>query len=273
MSNTSLPKVFFLGIDGCRPDALARAHTPTLDRLIAEGAFTDEATTCEHSNSGSCWASLLTGVWESRHGILDNSCLGARIDEYPTIFGRLRKAYPEKRAAAVVHWTTRHHPILEGVDHYRWQNNDEGVAQVAMEWLDQEAPDLLFALLNEVDDAGHEHGFDPVAPGYLAAISAADHLVERILSNLARRRALNGENWLLVVTTDHGGIGFSHGGDTREERRVFLLFHGDSVDARRLPTGLTVVDVAPTLLKHLGGSTVHQHELDGNTITLENTQC
>ena len=79
MNQCKVNKVLYIGIDGCRPDALERAHTPILNKLIDEGAFTDNAITCLHSTSGPCWASLLTGVWENRHGILDNSCEGARI--------------------------------------------------------------------------------------------------------------------------------------------------------------------------------------------------
>lgn len=261
-------KVLYIGIDGCRPDALAKACTPILDRLIANGAFTDNALTCRHSNSGSCWASLLTGVWEERHGIFDNSCEGARIAAHPTIFSHLRSARENANAVAVVNWTTRHHPILEGVNHYRWQADDSGVLSVALDLLEREGPDLLFVLLNEVDHAGHEHGFHPDAAGYLAAIENADQRVGKLIDTLSKRASDVTEDWLVVIATDHGGKGYGHGGDSAEERQVFLLFYGTSVHVRYLPQETSVVDVAPTVLSHLAVPAITPSSLDGHALAL-----
>ena len=36
-------KVLLIGIDGCRPDALELANTPTLDNLIANGIYSPDA--------------------------------------------------------------------------------------------------------------------------------------------------------------------------------------------------------------------------------------
>lgn len=268
MSAAKQPKVLYIGIDGCRPDALARASTPCLDALIEGGAFTDNALTCEHSNSGSCWASLLSGVWEDRHGILDNSCDGARLDLHPTMFTRLRASKPGARAAAVVHWTTRHHPIMEGVDQYRLQVDDEGVLAEALDWLTGETPDLCFVLLNEVDHAGHEHGFDPESTGYLNEIALADRRITRLVEAVRSRPSRDAEDWLICVTTDHGGKGFAHGGDSEEERRTFILLYGDSIAAQLILGRPEVVDVPVTLLSHLSVALDEEPLMDGTPLPI-----
>ncbi|MCP5353280.1 MAG: alkaline phosphatase family protein [Chromatiales bacterium] len=263
MSTPKRPKVLFIGIDGCRPDALARARTPGLDALIAGGAFTDNAQTCAHSNSGSCWASLLSGVWEDKHGILDNSCEGSRLDRHPTIFARLRQLRPDAGAAAVVHWTTRHHPIMEGVDQYRLRPDDDGVLKVALGWLQEDAPDLCFVLFNQVDHAGHEHGFDPDSGAYVAEIEVAARRVVELVDVVRARSEHYPEDWLICVTTDHGGKGRSHGGDSEEERRTFILFYGNGVSAQAIPGQPGVVDVPATMLEHLQVGTMDGPPLDG----------
>lgn len=39
------------------------------------------------------------------------------------------------------------------------------------------------------------------------------------------------EDWLILVTTDHSGLGFSHGGTSQEEQEIFFIANGSSVTA------------------------------------------
>lgn len=264
---SATPKVLYVGIDGCRPDALAMAETPSIDCLRQEGVFFDNGLTCVHSNSGSCWASLLSGVWEDKHGIIDNRCEPAHFVQYPTIFQRLRDTHPNAESAAVVHWTTRHHPITEGVSHYRYLRSDARVTEFSCDLLDQDAPDLLYCLLNEVDDAGHQSGFDPDAKGYLAAIENADRHIHALHRSLQMRmQRFPEEDWLMLITTDHGGLGTRHGGDSPEERRTFMLFWAPRIQSRVDHNRVPVVAVVPTLMRHL--NIPGDERLDGAQLTL-----
>ena len=56
-------KVLIIGIDGCRPDALLAAKTPSIDKLWSNGAFSFHGKTDPKTKSGSCWTSMLTGTW------------------------------------------------------------------------------------------------------------------------------------------------------------------------------------------------------------------
>ena len=44
-------KLLFIGIDGCRPDALSQAQTPNMDALINNGLFINDAL-CSMINMG-----------------------------------------------------------------------------------------------------------------------------------------------------------------------------------------------------------------------------
>ena len=48
------PKVLLIGLDGVRVDILREAHTPTIDSLIAAGAYTDDALTGNSSGFYPC---------------------------------------------------------------------------------------------------------------------------------------------------------------------------------------------------------------------------
>ena len=55
-------KVLLIGLDGIRVDILAEAHTPNIDRLIANGFFSDRAQTKVRTVSGPGWSSMLIGA-------------------------------------------------------------------------------------------------------------------------------------------------------------------------------------------------------------------
>src|SRR5262245_55870584 len=71
-------RVWFIGMDGVRTDALLAAKVPNLQKLIANGAFSQQTTILgprEHKAdtiSGPGWSNLLTGVWPDKHGVLNN---------------------------------------------------------------------------------------------------------------------------------------------------------------------------------------------------------
>ncbi|NIP93119.1 MAG: alkaline phosphatase family protein, partial [Akkermansiaceae bacterium] len=50
-----------IGIDGVRPDVLAKVETPNLDSLAARGTFTGQAQTGSPTVSGPGWSSFLVG--------------------------------------------------------------------------------------------------------------------------------------------------------------------------------------------------------------------
>jgi len=49
-------------------------------------------------------------------------------------------------------------------------------------------------------------------PGYRHAIEQVDAHIGRVVEALSTRKDPAGEDWLIVVTSDHGGKGFKHGG-------------------------------------------------------------
>jgi hypothetical protein len=109
-------KVLILGLDGTRPDALRKAATPHFDKLVADGYITWNARTCRKSSSGPGWSSILGGVWEDKHKVVDNSFAGKALDKYPPLFKRLKEKLPASRSGAVVDWTPLKTHLSEGAD-------------------------------------------------------------------------------------------------------------------------------------------------------------
>jgi arylsulfatase A-like enzyme len=272
-------KVLVIGIDGIRPDVLAEVDTPALDALIAEGAFTDAARTGLPSVSGPGWSSFLIGVHPEKHGVVDNSFEGEHYAAYPDFLTRIEQVRPELATFAVVDWAplgrsetglpTLSDAIDERVvlDGYAlgWLEADDASVDQATRALREGDPDALFVYLGNPDESSHTSG--AIGREYRDAIAAADGHVARLIEAVRSRATYASEDWLVLVSTDHGRTADGdHGGDTPEERTIFFLASGPSARIGRLEGDVFIVDVAVTALAHLGIDIEPAWDLDGRVV-------
>jgi predicted AlkP superfamily pyrophosphatase or phosphodiesterase len=266
---TPQKKVLLIGIDGCRPDALLLAKAPHLRSLIKNGAFSDKAQTGDITVSGSGWGSLLTGVWREKHGVRGNDFKLSNFAEFPDLLARIKKAQPNRFVASVVHWEPIQKQIVKKADVTTAYKTDAQVAKAAVELLREKNPDLLFIHFDDVDGAGHKHGFHPKQPKYMEAIEKTDEYVGTLLKTLEQRRSYQQEDWLIVVSTDHGGSGKGHGQNIPEHRTIFLIVSGKSAARGTIEPAPVIVDIAPTVFQHLGIPIDPKWGLDGKAVGLK----
>jgi predicted AlkP superfamily pyrophosphatase or phosphodiesterase len=267
---TSQPvkKALVIGIDGCRPDALRVARAPHLHCLMKNGAFSAAAQTGDIPVSGPGWSSLLTGVWREKHGVRDNGFEGSNFDEFPDFLARFKKARPDRSAVSIVHWDPIRTRIIRGADQSTRHNSDAAVAADACRVLREQSPDLLFVHFDDVDEAGHRYGFDPRGSAYLSAIARVDAHIGRLVAAIRERPTAADEDWLVVVSTDHGGSGRDHARNIPENRTIFLTVSGPSAARGTIEPPPSIVDVAPTVLQHLGVDVDPSWQLDGKPVGL-----
>ncbi len=258
-----------VGIDGLRVDALQQADTPAMDALIADGAVTYDGfaggelgeLTQQPTFSGPGWSSILTGVWIDKHGVEFNVFDDARFDEYPHFFARVREMNPDAYLSSFVSWAAINDSILasaEANEAFSPDADDPAEADIAVTaavvmHLGLETPDVVFVQLDEVDHQGHVSGYSPMVPEYMAAVETIDTQIGEMLDALRARESYDTEDWLVVVTTDHGGKGHMHGGQSDEERTIALIVSGGSVTRGQvISPGPGQTAVPPTVMKHLG---------------------
>ena len=152
---------------------------------------------------------------------------------------------------------------------------DEEVADAAIRLLADAKLDVLFLHFDDVDGAGHQNGYSPTVEAYLDAIAQIDSYLGDVVGALTTRPTYGTEDWLVVVTTDHGGSDtkgpydkkYRHGDDVPEHRTVFVILGGDSV----LPNGEIQpapdsVDIPPTVLSYLGVKIDPSWQWDGSSV-------
>ncbi len=272
-----LEKVLLIGIDGLRPDALQEAHTPHIDNLVAEGAYSFAARTGEYTISFPGWSNIFTGVWENKHGVFANPANDVRITanygQYPSFFTRAKQYRSELTTASLVSWGSINDFIIRNLDrniHHSYEKEKEGtdkhIAEDAALILRKENPDLMFVYLVNVDGAGHTHGYGSL--DYLKSVEQTDAHVGRVIEALRQRPRHKQENWLTLLISDHGGKGKSHDGVGEEARRIPFIMHGPSVMPGEIIPAPTHAEVAPTVLTHLRIPVKDEWGLDGKVVGL-----
>jgi len=277
-------RVLFIGIDGCRYDALDKAKAPHLKRLRDAGCYADdtliqgERYTSSDTVSGPGWSSLLTGVWADKHGVVYNRFAAPRFERYPMFFKRLREADPQAETVAFSSWPPISKRIVSDADlnlmfgdEKDYSAADRESAAATIDTLRRGNPRAIFCYLGQVDEHGHKYGFSPGVPEYIGAIERVDALVGTVIDALERRPNYAAENWLVLVSTDHGGIGTDHAGgrDVPEVMRGFILVSGRAAQRSKLKEQTYIVDVAATALVHLGVKLDPKWELDGKPVGLK----
>jgi arylsulfatase A-like enzyme len=275
------PKLLLIGIDGVRPDILAEVPTPNIDVLATGGSFTGRTRTTTPSVSGPSWSSMLTGVWPEKHGVTDNEFAGRRFVEYPDFLTRIEQARPGLETFAAVDWL----PLMEvdggnptisqmvdvrhPLDGYElgWADGDTQVTSLSVRHLNEADPDAMFVYLGNPDEASHEHG--SIGVEYRDAIALADRHVGMLIDAVRARPRFRAENWLILVSTDHGRrADGGHGGDSPVEMTTFILVSGPGAAIGSPTQDTYIVDVAVTALAHLGIEIDPSWRLDGSPVGL-----
>jgi len=285
-------RVLFIGIDGCRADALVaamdRGMAPQMKKLSeGEGGLLTRqfyaggelgTPTHQPTVSGPGWTSLLTGVWMNKHGVKDNGFLGARLQAFQHFMRRIKEMQPTSWCASFADWPPIHTKIADGsrmgdaefldakftatpdaarhfIDN---PEKDIEVRDEALKTLRTQNPDVMFVYFGQVDEFGHgatdsRANFSPDSTLYLNAISHVDSHVGELIRAMHARPKFAEEDWLVLITTDHGGRGNSHGGDSEVERNIWLIAHGAALPREKLlnePVPQTAL--VPMIYQHLG---------------------
>ena len=255
-----LKHVIVIGVDGMSPDGIRQAPTPHLDRLMAEGASTLRARAVLPTSSSPNWASMIMGAGPELHGITSNAwevdqhtlppAVAGGEGRFPTIFSVLRAQRPAAEIGAIYHWEGFGRLYQKAaLSHDEHQASEALTTEAALAYLTEQRPLFTFIHLDHVDHAGHHDGHGSAA--YYASVARADSLIGRILAALQDEGMA--EQSLVLVTADHGGIGYGHGGETPEEIEIPFILWGRGVKAGyAIGRQVMTYDNAPTLAWALG---------------------
>ncbi|HEY4064291.1 MAG TPA: alkaline phosphatase family protein [Puia sp.] len=301
MAQPKKKKVVFIIADGIPTDLLEKAKTPQLDEIWGRDGYSHAYVGGERGGysqsptiSAVGYNSLLTGVWANKHNVWDNDIKEPNY-HYPTIFRFLKQLDSTKKTAVFSTWKdNRTRLIGEGlaatgkirVDYHgdgfeldtvayphdkesRYVHRiDDTVTALADRCIREEAPDLTWLYLEYTDDMGHRYGNGPEMK---QAIGYMDKQVGLIWNAVQYRQQHFPEDWLVIVTTDHGRdsiTGRNHGGQSDRERTTWIVTNAKDLNRYHRDYTPAIVDILPTIARFMGLVIPRENsmELDGTSL-------
>jgi predicted AlkP superfamily pyrophosphatase or phosphodiesterase len=277
------PKAVFIIVDGIAGDVIQKLNPPALGEISKAGGFTlayvgggkgSYSETPTISAVG--YNSLLTGTWANKHNVWDND-IAAPNYNYWNLFRIARQSNPDIKTAVFSTWQDNRTKLIgeglsqagsvlvdykfDGLEHdtVRFphdtgriyiQRIDEAVSEEAARVISAEGPDLSWVYLEFTDDMGHTFGD---SPQFHDAIITADKQIGKIWQAIKQREKEFEEDWLIIITTDHGRdaeTGRDHGGQSDRERSTWIVTNAGQRNSH-FDQHPGIVDIFPSICYHL----------------------
>jgi len=290
-------KAVFVIVDGIPADVVERVPTPTIDAIAAEGGYGRATVGGPIGEPGETptisapgYMSLITGTWANKHNVYENYGISPDY-RYWNLFRLVRSEKPELQLAIFSTWTDNRKILLgEGLaeggnwrfdmavdgfetDEVRFPRRpldahiadiDNAVSREAARFIASEGPDLSWVYLQYTDDVAHKYG---ESVEFERAVVQMDKFVNAIWLGVLARQEAHDEDWLVIVTTDHGRdavTGRTHGAQSKRERTIWMATNSQRLtpDFYAMPE---IVDIYPSIATHLGITIPEQvaRHLDG----------
>jgi hypothetical protein len=252
--------VIVIGVDAMSPDGIVNANTPVMDEIMSKGAYTLNARGVLPTSSSPNWASMVSGAGPAQHGVTSNDWerddytippVRTGMEEiFPTIFGVARAQRPDLEIGAIYTWSGFGRLIEQRALSYNvTEPTDEETLEKAKSYITEKKPNLLFIHFDNVDHVGHDLGHK--TPYYYDAVAVVDKQIGAVIQ--ATKDAGIFDESVFIVSADHGGIGYGHGGETLDEIEIPFIVYGKGIkEGYLIKNTVYTYDNAATVASLLG---------------------
>ena len=263
--------VLLIGTDGTNLSKILEYAYDSGFKTAMDQGITGAATEVNHTTiSGPSWSTILTGVWDDKHGVINNVFESDPYDKWPTVFNLLEYHNPNIETSVIADWDYINDIAAAGgygADNNlfvpfqnSWADTDAAVtaqtiAQILATTTNPNIDTFMFSYQVQVDEAGH--GFGGGSPEYEQAVINVGNNIQQILAAVAQAEAATGDEWSIIITTDHGhqqSLGFGHGFQSPNETSQFVIFDqaGDHATDGSQNLNYSIADITPTILALFG---------------------
>ena len=240
-------KAIVIGYDGCRTDnfrLLENSEKSAVKTLLADGGqavfsycggVNYPEKNVQATSTAPGWSSMLTGQWANTFGVTGNG--QPKPIEPKTLLLELVEDKVIDKSAFYISWGghfSNHNSTYINEKNYIEKNkinsvflragSDEGTIENVLNDINTpDCSDFIFLTLEFTDHNGHATGFSLQNANYVKGFYDADATGKDFIDAIKSRPAYDTEDWLILITTDHGGIRRNHGGPSMEERITFII--------------------------------------------------
>ena len=238
-------KAIVIGYDGCRADVLSLVNADGAIGYLLNTGGTAELSYCGGTNypmintqktkTAPGWCSMLTGEWADVHGVTANSI--PKSNDTLTLLTTLVEDGTIDDSAFYVSWDghfvnsnstyIKEKAYIEqkGLDVTFLDAEDDAgtLANTVDDVSSADCSDFVFLTFEHTDHAGHDTGFCFTNPDYAEGFALAEADGRTIINTIESRATYAQEDWLIIITSDHGGFCTEHGSLTIQERITFIV--------------------------------------------------
>ncbi|WP_316783445.1 LamG-like jellyroll fold domain-containing protein [Pedobacter frigiditerrae] len=204
-------KVIVISIDGLTGSELKTIAPPTIDGLRKTSKYTYDVLRGAVANDVASWASMLNGVSYAKHLIQSDDFLPTpkpNSHETPAVFRNTFDyilQYKSLKTAIVTPWPNLRN-YLRIADFAPVVSTDVAVKDSVINILNTQSQiGALVANFRDVQAAGGNGGYVATNANYKNAVLKADEYVGNIVTAIKARKTYANEDWLIILTTNHGG--------------------------------------------------------------------
>lgn len=270
--------VLLLGTDGTNLDKILEYayNDDSGFKMLMDRGITGATTIAGHQTmSTPSWSTILTGVWDDKHGVVSNVYRPEPYSTWPSVFNLIEYYKPEVdttvisgRGLFTEMASTGGYPadniiaITGGSTSEEMDSlaTDATVAKILSTIDNQDLSTFIFAYQSQVDHAGHSHSGG--SEDYAQAVINVGANFKQILEAVAQAEAATGDRWTIIAVTDHGhqqtetlpGFSLGHGFQTPNETSSFIMFSlaGNEAQAGGQNLSYQTIDITPTILQAFG---------------------
>lgn len=219
--------------------------TPVMDKFLKEGTVSFDAKACMPSASGNNWTSILHSYntldvdekYQVGNNVAGSSYYYEEENKYKSFLKIARETMANRRVAAFTNWSPITDGIIEkSIGAETLNKGDEGLVKEIKKYIEvgkAKNTSVLFIVFDDIDHTGHTKGW--YVDSFYEEISKQDKYLLEITEALKKQNLL--EDTLIIVNSDHGGLGKNHGGGSEDERTVFIGVNGRTVNKGKIITG------------------------------------
>ncbi|VTR33864.1 alkaline phosphatase family protein [Sphingobacterium thalpophilum] len=235
-------KILFISIDGLVGQELKKNVPVNIGELLKTSKYTFNALADENTSNPSSWMTMMSGVTYSNHHIIDESYIPrpneddphGNVAGYPSMLYRIATVAPSLKTTVVSRSATLNDKLLVSANETYTGSSDEEVKSKVLNLFDTKNTDFMIVQFTSVLEAGEKGGFTADNSDYINAIKKVDGYIGEIHKGLTGRRNYQNEDWLVILTSNHGGIGNSYGGGSSQERNTFAIFQNKNFKGAEL---------------------------------------
>ncbi len=227
--------VILIGLDGWGAYSVEKAEMPNVKALMENGCYTLKKRSVLPSSSAINWASMFMGAgtelhgytnWNSKTPELPSRVVNEESGIFPTIFRLLHDADPQAEIGCLYEWDGIKYLVdTLAVNLYEQVEDEDELCEAACEYIKSSCPTLMLVCFDNPDAVGHSIGHD--TPAYYDILKVLDVYVGRIIDAL--KEAGIYDDSIVILSSDHGGVGLGHGGMTLLEMETPFIISGKSI--------------------------------------------